>query len=501
MASTESLAFIAAKLKGQPAAIIDAFCERLHPDDVAIIRKAQALLPEFADPLIRDPVAWVHQRLGGELWSKQREILESVVANRYTAVHSAHDLGKSFTASCALAWWLDVHPAGSAFAVSTAPTFGQVRAILWREINRRHKEGKLPGKVNQTEWWIDDEMVAMGRKPANYDPAAFQGIHAEYVLVVIDEACGVPKSIYEAVDALVTNEGARVLAIGNPDNPVSEFANVCKPDSGWHVIHLDGLDSPNFTGEPVSPRLRQLLLSEVWVEERKLRWGEDSPIYQAKVRGQFSPDSEAGVVRGSKLAECRVARDWQPADLLPVELGVDVGGSDNGDETVIRERRGRQAGREWTVRSGDAQKVRAKILEALHESGATAVKIDSIGIGWGIVGWLEEDRQEGRHQAAVHGVNVAEKATEPETYALLRDQIWWQIGREFCEDGVWDLGSIDDDTATQLLAPTYGIGTGGRIKVESKDDTRKRLGRSPDQADALLLAYYVPEVKDRFLHF
>jgi hypothetical protein len=129
-------------------------------------------------------------------------------------------------------WWIDVHPPVEAFVVTTAPTTPQVEAILWRYMGNAHKKGGLPGRItHDAKWYIGNELVAYGRKPAAYDPAAFQGIHARYVLVIIDEAGGVPKSIFDAVDALATNIEARVVAVGNPDDPPSHFAIICKPGS------------------------------------------------------------------------------------------------------------------------------------------------------------------------------------------------------------------------------------------------------------------------------
>lgn len=434
-----------------------------------------------------DPVGWVTDKLGEHLWSKQRAIAESVRDHPLTAVHSAHDLGKSFIASRLAAWWLDSHPHNEAFVVSTAPTFPQVRAILWREIGRAHRKGDLPGRVNQTEWFIGDEIVGYGRKPADYDPAAFQGIHARYVLVIIDEACGVPKEIWDAVDSIATNADARILAIGNPDDPSSHFATVCKPGSGWNVIHLDGLESPNFTGEPVPADLSVMLLSKEWVEDKKARWGEGSSLYVAKVRGVFPEDAEDGVVPLSWVRRCQ-GKEANPQEGELVQLGVDVGAG--GDFTSIREVRGRRAGRVWRDHSRDPQEVVGKIILAIHETGATVVKIDSIGIGWGIMGWLDDKRGQGVHNARVVGVNVGEVSTDPSRFPRLRDQIWWEIGRELSETGGWDLSELDDDTVAQLIAPKYGIDTSGRVKVERKIETRERLGRSPDDADALLLAYY-----------
>jgi hypothetical protein len=121
-------------------------------------------------------------------------------------------------------------PPGEAFVVTTAPTFPQVKFILWKEIARAHKKGRLPGRTNQVEWWIEGEIVAYGRKPDDLDMAAFQGIHARRVLVVVDEACGVAPAIWNGgAETLITNDESHILAIGNPDDPATYFAQICKP--------------------------------------------------------------------------------------------------------------------------------------------------------------------------------------------------------------------------------------------------------------------------------
>jgi hypothetical protein len=438
-------------------------------------------------PHYDDPVGWVKDRLDEHLWSKQVEIAESVRDQPKTAVRSCHDAGKSFIASRIAAWWLDTRPVNEAFVVSTAPTFPQVRAILWREIGRAHRKGKLVGRVNQTEWFIGDEIVGYGRKPSDYSPDAFQGIHARYVLVIIDEACGVPKSLWDAVDSIATNEEARILAIGNPDNPSAHFATVCKPASGWNVIRIDGLDTPNFTGEQVPSSLGDLLLSQSWVEDKKRTWGEDSPLYIAKVRGEFPEDADDGVVPLSWVRRCQNQEPAHEENEL-VQLGVDVGAG--GDFTSIREVRGNRACRVWRDHSREPETVVGKVVAAIHESGATRVKVDVIGIGWGIAGWLREKGQEGVHDAQIVGVNVGKASTSPKRFPRLRDQIWWEVGRELSESGGWDLSDVDEDTIAQVIAPKYALDASGRVKVERKEETKERLGRSPDDADALLLAYY-----------
>jgi hypothetical protein len=228
------------------------------------------------------------------------------------------------------------------------------------------------------------------------------------------------------------------------------------------------------------------------VDEKKAEWGEDNPLYRSKVLGEFSEDSVDTVVRASDVAACRVDSEIlrSPAELSPVELGVDVGGGQ--DETVIRERRGMLVGREWKLRSDRPEKIAPLILRAIRETGATAVKVDSIGVGFGVIGELRNSASRREHNAQVIGINVSNTPLDKKKFVNLRAEMWWNIGREMSSSGAWDLSKMEnaDDTCAQLLMPRWDLDSKGRIRVELKDDIRKRLGgKSPDSADSLLLAY------------
>ena len=450
-----------------------------------------------------NPTKWVETRLDEHVWSKQDEIMHALTVHDLVAVRSCHGVGKSHIASRIVAWWIDTHTVGEAFVVTTAPTATQVRIVLWRYINQVHKKAKLPGKCNQVEWNIDNEPVAIGRKPADHDEGAFQGLHADEVLIVLDEACGIPEQLWVAASTLATNKGCKILAIGNPDDPSSHFAKVCSPTNElWHTIGISAFDSPNFTGESVPEVLSKRLISTEWVEARKKEWGEDNPLYKAKVLGEFSVDDQWSVVRQSDVYHCSLGRDtvWTPEQLTPIELGVDVGGG--GDETVIRERRGPLACREWREHTDKPQVIAPLILNAIRETGAVRVKVDSIGVGFGVCGELENMRQQGLHNADIVMVNVAEKSRHPEKYANVRAEMWWEIGRLLSEKRDWDLSQYrsqhtpgmdnSESTIAQLLDPKWELNSRGQILIEKKDDIRKRLGRSPDNADALLMAFYTP---------
>lgn len=461
-----------------------------------------------------DPAAWVGERLGEFFWSKQRLIAETVRDNRRTAIRSGHGVGKSHGVSRLAGWWIDTHPPGEAFVVTTAPTAKQVEAVLWRYINQMGSRAAalgepLPGRILTTEWKLGNELIAFGRKPADHDEHSFQGIHADFVLVILDEASGIPEQLWLAANALATNDDSRIVAIGNPADPISHFAKVSQPGSGWATLKISAFDSPNFTGEEVPAKLRRTLVNKLYVEEMARDVGVDSGIYSEKVLGEFPEDSVDQIVRSTDIAACRNLELPSFEEIMaarPVELGVDVAGSEHGDESVIRERRGRFACREWRFRSDDTMFVAEKVLEAIHLTGATSVKVDKQGVGQGVLDKLRLDAKEGKHNATLPDVMVGGGASDPQRYLNLRAQLWWEVGRvmaearnvtladaEYDEYGRWHGGMENGDmTASQLTSVKRVANAQDRIQVEKKDEVIKRIGRSPDNADAYLLAFYTP---------
>lgn len=446
-----------------------------------------------------DGPGWVRDQLDEFLWSKQIEIMDSVRDHRFTAVKACHGPGKSRVASRIAAWWMETHPPGSAKVISTAPTFPQVEAILWSEINDAAQKAEalghpFHGRVLGTQWKIGNRLMAFGRKPADHDQHGFQGHHATYVLVILDEACGIVPQFWTAAKALTTGRHCRILALGNPDDPASKFAEYCV-DPDWNVITISAFSTPNFTGEPVPDELRDVLVDHVYVEDLAKEFGEESPTYISKVLGEFPEDSDDGVIRLSALRACAmpVETPRTDAELTPVELGVDFGAG--GDTTVIRERRGMVVGRTWRTGSRDAMHIVGLVLQAIRETGATSVKCDVIGIGFGLVGRLIELGENGAHAAKIVGVNVSETAIEPTRFLRQRSEIWW-MGRQLAEDRRWDLSGLEERDRerliSQLVAPHYKLDSSGRVVVETKDETKERINRSPDDADALLLAFYSP---------
>jgi len=447
----------------------------------------------------QDAAGWIQEKLGEFLWSKQIEIANAISKHRRVAVQSCHGPGKSFLAARIAAWWLEtVATVGEAFVVTSAPTAPQVRAILWREMNRAHGKGNLRGRCNQTEWWMDyttptgekkEELVAFGRKPDEMSPASFQGIHARRVLVIFDEGGGIPAPLYESADSLISNDDSKMFVIGNPDDPTSHFAKICKPGSGWHVIKISAFDTPNLTGEAVPDSVRRLLVGRVWVDEKKKAWGETNPLWTSKILGEFPEVSEDGLIPVSWV---RAAQQRSLEKGLPVELGVDVGGG--GDASV----RGCRWGPVFRIVGKDHQPNTMAQLgfvqQNMKEHGATVAKVDRIGIGKGMVDRAEELEKLGTlPRGKIQGINVGEAAINKEQFANLKAELSWGV-RERFQNGEIDLDPNDDDLAAQCCAIKYYSTSSGKIAIESKDDYCARMKtHSPDDWDALVLAYAPPK--------
>jgi DNA-directed RNA polymerase subunit RPC12/RpoP len=504
---------------------------------------------------LQDPVIWAQQRLGDVLWSGQRRILESVRDHRKTAAATCHEIGKSYGAGLLAAWWIDTHAPGDAYVITTAPTAPQVRIILWKEIGRAHSRGNLAGRINQTEWMMRvtdpktglgrEESVAIGRKPSDYTPAAFQGKHAPYVLVIVDEANGVRGGLWDSMDSLMANDTSKMLIIGNPDDPSGEFYEACKPNSGFNVVHVSAFDSPNFTGEEIPEQIAKQLIGKSYVEERRQKWApswtwtkdgkkcvmpasgklEDThPFWQSKVLGQFPVQTALGSL--IPLSWIRAAQERTLPMVGPSELGIDVGASEGGDPSCLGHRIGPVFRVLYEERQPDTMKTTGRLIQHLSDVavGAQLAKVDYIGVGRGVVDRCKEQN------LPVYPISVGEMSTvyncrickhewdqnllprkRQQTaaiqcikcgsnqiwtvYANLLSQLWWQV-RTMFEKGEVDLDMADEQLAEELLTISWEPNSKGQTVVKYSDELP-----SPNRADALLMAFapVFVESKEEFL--
>lgn len=441
-------------------------------------------------PFQQDPAGWISTKLDAFLWSKQRDICDSVVHHTYTGVKACHGPGKSYTAARLAAWWLDptVHELGSAFVVTTAPSWPQVQAILWRELRRAHRKARLPGRITlDCHWYMgerksDEELIAMGRKPSDYDENAFQGLHAPHILVLIDEASGIPPNLWVAVETLMTSEHSRMLALGNPDDPSSDFAKKCKiweksPDG--NVIQISAFDTPNFTGEEVPDDVARAIVTQHWVEKRREDWGEESLLWTARVLGEFPDLSDDYLITPSMLQ--RAYGKSLPA-YAAGRYGVDIARKGANKSVMYRDRGGQiRLIKSWakydTMKSADTI---ALILDK-HTMTPVPCVVDGIGVGAGVYDRLFQRGYEVGMFISSH------RALNPIKFYNRRAEVYWQF-REGLEQGAFDLDESDEELAAQLTSVKYWINARGQVQLETKEDMEERGVSSPDRADACVMS-------------
>jgi hypothetical protein len=426
-----------------------------------------------------DPVSFCSEVLRFSCWSRQREILESVRDNPRTAVRSCHGPGKTATAARVALWFLSVFPHSR--VVTTAPTTAQLRDVLWREIAQAHRDsrGFIGGELFGTRLEIASDWFCVGL--ATDRPDRFQGHHSEFLLLVIDEAAGVSEEIYEASSGFLTSPSSRVLLIGNPTKVSGEFyAAFHSQRDLYHGIAISAFDCPAFTGEKVPRSVARKLVSRKWVEEHTRKWGEGSPLWQARIAADFPSLSDDNVIALGDL-EAAQQRTLEPG--LPLVVSADVARFGS-DETVIVVRAGNvitiakaYSGKDTMKTVGEIVRV-ARDAERKHDHKPVIV-VDDAGLGGGVVDRLKEQRE----FEVVPFLGAS--ASKSRDYPRRRDEAWFGFAELL--SGL-DLPA-DEDLAADLLAPRYSLDSAGRRVVEPKSETKRRLRRSPDRADAAVMSF------------
>lgn len=496
-----------------------------------------------------DPLGFNEVVLGQSLWSLQRQVAHTSGRAKVLAVPSCTTVGKTFIAAGLVLHHGSVWPQGMATAVTTATRYRQVQRQLWPEIRQLGQLARLPGKFDMTQWTVPGvaRPLAYGLTAPVHDEAAVQGIHAPKLLILIDEAGGIHRAIGDGFVNLTTggDEGdVHLVAIGNPptDDEASWFEDLTTRD-GVATVVIDALRSPNMTGEhvgrcrtcpPEAPEhsARRHLIKPADVRRTAKDHGKDSPFYVAKVRAKFPKGGPSRVLPGDWLDFAReqavesngreeVSRNrlgvpfpYQPVAGAWIRLGVDVA-ADGGDELAVARCEGEVVRVTYSEAGpflANAVDVAGRVLKEIREAQNLAdalgtvhkvrVKIDGIGVGWGVAGILEAWGSEGLHDADIVVVNVAESVEEGRRDdsasmrpRIKRDEMWLAMRSliqpdEWGEQGI--VLDVDEQTRAQLGNPRMGTRTDGTTFIESKKSMKARGLRSPDRGEAVLLAAYEP---------
>lgn len=420
------------------------------------------------------PALFAKEALGAEPTEQQWEASKALVEKRRVSIRSGHGTGKSAFMAWCVPWFMCCYYPCK--IPCTAPTGHQLNDVLWAEIATWLSAFKrrLPEWAAEIEWSSEriylksnpSESFAVARTSRPEKPEALQGFHSENVLFLLDEASGIPENVFQVAEGALSTDGAFVVMAANPTREEGYFYDSHhKMRSRWAALHWDGEKSP--------------LVSRQFIEDMRLKYGEESPIFQIRVKGNFATAAD-GVI---PLHLCVAAqeRDVKPYQDSLIVWGLDVARFGD-DSTCLAKRRGNiqlEPTVEWFGKDTMQTVGMIKLEYDRAKEKPDSINVDVIGIGAGVVDRLKELR------LPVCGINVAESPSIEGKYARLRDELWFR-GREWLE--AKDCKLADDDALVgELTTAKYQILSTGKIKVEGKDEMKKRGVSSPNRADAWLL--------------
>lgn len=509
---------------------LDALRERVAAQRRAEVRTPAPRLASYRD----NPVGYARDILHVTPTPDQIAVAESLLRPPYrTLVKSGHNLGKSFLGAWLVNWWFDTRDPG--IAISTGPTKKSVEDIVWAEIRLQRLNAGLP------DCFIGPAAPEMRTNPDHYAKGftastgeAFQGRHRPNQFFLFDEAEDIDAIFWRVANTMFQPDGTNAwLALLNPTTTTSQSYQEERSFSidgsrKWTVFSLSSLDHPNIAAQlrgesPPIPTAVTLDQVADWLGE----WFEPIPAGDANPETdiEFPPGSNQWHRPGPE-GESRVLgrrpsagtfgvwseRLWQlvtqcvpllPGPLEVPELGADIARFGD-DRTEFHVRCGpcsyhHEDHSGWdTVRSADrlgqlvdewlawANSRRDPNEEPLDRK-AIKIKVDDTGVGGGVTDLLRANGY------MAIPVNAGEKADDSTRYPRIRDELWFVVAA-LARTGRLDLTRIPKRALARLevqaLAPVWRPTPDRRRSVESKEDTKKRLGRSPDGFDALNLAYY-----------
>jgi hypothetical protein len=475
--------------------------------------RQQSTIPTQQRRLFRgDPLVYCRDYLQVHLTPTQEEICRLLVTPPYKVlVRSGHNLGKSFLAACMVNWWYDSYD--PSVCLTTAPTDRQVKDILWKEVRRLR--ANLPSK---------DRMVFPGPRaprmesgPEHFahgftarDGDRFQGQHSDAVFIVFDEAEGVAPIFWEAAETMLAGNHYAFLAIYNPTTQAGPTVEA-ERSGDFHVVTMSSLDHPNIIAElkgevPEYPsairlaRLQDMMIKwsspatqgQAGAIELNGRWYLPGPVARARLLGQRPGAGFNSVWPEWAFDTC--VNKFLPLT-GPFQLGVDCAAFGD-DDSAFHLRRGGCSIIHESYNGLKPDEIALKCRDILQRvekeyhvpATRIPIAIDICG-GYGLGPWRELSKL---GYLAV-GINAANTAPDPDEYPNVRSALWFGLADEAAA-GNLSLGRLTRDVQKTLrqevTAPRYELDIRGRRVVEPKHKTKEEIGRSPDNAEAMLMAYF-----------
>jgi phage terminase large subunit len=442
-----------------------------------------------------EPVRFFREVLGLEAWSKQAEIAGAVRDHDFVTVVSANGVGKStIAAALALWYWRTRGPKNR--VILTAPKFQQIAEIVWNEVRALYLRAKRPlggslAKLASTGLRDDDGRQLFG--VTAQDVESFQGIRAPEMMVIADEASGIPEAIYPAIHGNLAG-GGKLLLIGNGTKDTGYFFESHKSER-YARIRISALESPNVVaGRVVVPGL----VTSRFVEDAARMWGQTGAFYRIRVLGEFVEQQEGRLFPPSTIIESEQLWPKTPAEGR-LRIGVDpAGAGGDGDESGFAARRGKKVILAHTRLGLTPDGHVAEVLGIIsaHGGGGQSkqppmVILDRDGaVGAKVYGAMLVHLAQFPNAFALVGIRGSEHAKRrPQEIDRVRDELWFGLVDAFREGLAIP---VHVKLQGDLAAIRFDRLVNGRATVLKKPVIRRELGRSPDLGDALALCAYEP---------
>lgn len=444
-----------------------------------------------------DPTRFNHYILGRKgYWWRQRQIARSVLNTHTTLVPTGNAVGKTYLAAGIILWFLYEHP--GSLVIATAPTQTQLEEVLWKEVRRAHTNAlaALPGTSYRSPLKID---LGGGWQALGYSTTKTErlsGHHAEHLLAVIDEASGVEPEIIEAIDSL---NPSRLLMIGNPLRPDGPFYERCtrateKPDPLTTVIQVASDTNP----DAALPRSARGLADATWLAKARNDYGEGSIWWKSHVLGEFPDEGTDSLISRRWLD---LAADATHFKAGPARMAIDLAEGGGGDRSVILVRD--DNGVLWLEHSPrwdfEATATKAALLAQRFGVESHRITFDRSGIGSDFANRLAAVGLRGcqPYQGGLGG---------NKRFSNLRTAAAWAMRWRLDPDYRPTDANGNPRPQPQFAIPAryvaemrdelqglrYLPSKSGAVELEPKDELKKRLRKSPDIGDCLLMSFAFP---------
>ena len=401
------------------------------------------------------------------------------------AVASGRGIGKSALVSWLVHWMLSTR-IGSTTIVS-ANSEAQLRSVTWAEITKwlamainSHWFEIAATRIMPAKWiteLVERDLkkgtrywAVEGRLWSEENPDAYAGVHNwDGVMLIFDEASGIPDSIWSVSDGFFTeNTPHRFhIAFSNPRRNTGYFYEAFNSKRAfWRTSNIDARDV-----EGTDKNLYQRIIDE---------YGADSYQANVEVYGQFPSEGDDQFIPVN-LIDDAMKRPRQKDETAPIVIGVDPARFGS-DATVIAVRQGRDIIDIKRLRGADTMEVVGHVIDAIEEYKPALTVIDEGGLGAGVVDRLKEQRYK------IRGVNFGSKAKNQIMWGNKRAEMWGAM-RDWLKTG-----SVPTDRflKSDMIGPKTKPDSKGTLFLESKKDMRSRGLASPDAADAIAVTFAFP---------